>query len=68
MFREFLKKILKNLNSLKKSLKLFKIPIFKDNSLKMRALVAMTTTLDTSCSENTMVLSAGRGFLHVCIF
>ena len=24
----------------------------------------MTTTLDTSCSENTMVLSARRGFLH----
>jgi hypothetical protein len=38
MFRKFLKKILKNLNSLKKSLKLFKIPIFKDNSLKVRAL------------------------------
>jgi hypothetical protein len=28
----------------------------------------MTTTLDTSCSENTMVLSARRGFLHACIF
>jgi hypothetical protein len=26
------------------------------------------TTLDTSCSENTMVLSARRGFLHACIF
>ena len=26
----------------------------------------MTTTLDTSCSENTMVLSARRGFLHAC--
>ena len=38
MFRKFLKKILKNLNSLKKSLKPFKIPIFKDNSLKVRAL------------------------------
>ena len=26
----------------------------------------MTTTLDTSCSENTMVLSAGEGFcMHV---
>ena len=25
--------------------------------------VTMTTTLDTSCSENTMVLSARRGFL-----
>jgi hypothetical protein len=30
--------------------------------------VTMTTTLDTSCSENTMVLSARRGFLHSCIF
>ena len=30
--------------------------------------VTMTTTLDTSCSENTMVLSAKRGFLHACIF
>ena len=30
--------------------------------------VTMTTTLDTSCSENTMVLSARRGFLHACIF
>jgi hypothetical protein len=39
MFRKFLKKILKNLNSLKKSLKLFTIPIFKDNSLKVRALI-----------------------------
>ena len=29
--------------------------------------VTMTTTLDTSCSENTMVLSARRG-LHACIF
>ena len=28
----------------------------------------MTTTLDTSCSENRMVLSARRGFLHACIF
>jgi hypothetical protein len=28
----------------------------------------MTTTLDTSFSENTMVLSARRGFLHACIF
>ena len=28
----------------------------------------MTTTLDTSCSENAMVLSARRGFLHACIF
>ena len=27
----------------------------------------MTTALDTSCSENTMVLSARRGFLHGCI-
>jgi hypothetical protein len=27
----------------------------------------MTTTLDTLCSENTMVLSARRGFLHACI-
>ena len=26
--------------------------------------VTMTTTLDTSCSENTMVFSARRGFLH----
>ena len=26
----------------------------------------MTTTLNTSCSENTMVLSARRGFLHAC--
>jgi hypothetical protein len=30
--------------------------------------VTMTTTLDTSCSENTMVLSARRRFLHACIF
>jgi hypothetical protein len=30
--------------------------------------VTMTTTLDTSCWENTMVLSARRGFLHACIF
>jgi hypothetical protein len=30
--------------------------------------VTMTTTLDTSCSENTMVLLARRGFLHACIF
>jgi hypothetical protein len=30
--------------------------------------VTMTTTLDTSCSENTMILSARRGFLHACIF
>ena len=29
--------------------------------------VTMTNNLDTSCSENTMVLSARRGFLHVCI-
>jgi hypothetical protein len=28
----------------------------------------MTTTLNTSCSENTMVLSARRGFLHAFIF
>jgi hypothetical protein len=28
----------------------------------------MTTTLETSCSENTMVLSARREFLHACIF
>jgi hypothetical protein len=27
--------------------------------------VTMTTT---SCSENTMILSARRGFLHACIF
>ena len=28
--------------------------------------VTMTTTLDTSCSENTMVLSEGEGFcMHV---
>jgi hypothetical protein len=30
--------------------------------------VTMTPALDTSCSENTMVLSARRGFLHACIF
>jgi hypothetical protein len=30
--------------------------------------VTMTTALDTSCLENTMVLSARRGFLHACIF
>ena len=30
--------------------------------------VTMTTTLDTSCSENIMILSARRGFLHACIF
>ena len=28
----------------------------------------MTTTLNTSCSENSMILSARRGFLHACIF
>ena len=29
-------------------------------------LVTMTTTLNTSCSENTMVLSEGEGFcMHV---
>jgi hypothetical protein len=27
----------------------------------------MTTTLNTSCSENIMVLSAIRGFLHAYI-
>ena len=30
--------------------------------------VTMTTTLNTSCSENTMVLSARRRFLHARIF
>jgi hypothetical protein len=30
--------------------------------------VNMTTTLNTSSSENTMVLSARGGFLHACIF
>jgi hypothetical protein len=30
--------------------------------------VTVTTALYTSCSENTMVLSARRGFLHACIF
>jgi hypothetical protein len=30
--------------------------------------VTMTTTLYTSCAENTMVLSAKQGFLHACIF
>ena len=30
--------------------------------------VTMTTTLDTSCSENTMVLSASEGLRHACIF
>ena len=30
--------------------------------------VTMTTTFDTICSENTMVLSAKRGFLHACMF
>ena len=30
--------------------------------------VTMTTTLDTSCSENTMVLSARRGFLCMHVF
>jgi hypothetical protein len=30
--------------------------------------VTMTTTLDTSSPENTMILSARRGFLHACIF
>ena len=28
----------------------------------------MTTSLNISCSENTMVLSGRRGFLHACIF
>jgi hypothetical protein len=28
----------------------------------------MTTALDTSCSEKTMVLSARRGFLHMHVF
>jgi hypothetical protein len=30
--------------------------------------VTMTTTLDISCSENAIVLSARRGFLHAYIF
>jgi hypothetical protein len=30
--------------------------------------VTMTTTSDTSCLENTMVLSARQGFLHACNF
>ena len=30
--------------------------------------VTITTTLDTSCSENTMVLSEGEGFCVYCIF
>jgi hypothetical protein len=30
--------------------------------------VTMTTTLDTSYSENTMFFSARRGFLQACIF
>ena len=30
--------------------------------------VTITTTLDTSCSENIMVLSARRGFLHAWYF
>jgi hypothetical protein len=30
--------------------------------------VTRTTTLDTSCSENTKVLTARRGFLPACIF
>ena len=30
--------------------------------------VTMTTTLDTSCSENTMVLSARREFLCMHVF
>ena len=30
--------------------------------------VTMKTTLNYSHSENTMVLSARRGFLHACIF
>jgi hypothetical protein len=32
------------------------------------AVPSYSVTLDTSCSENTMVLSARRGFLHACIF
>jgi hypothetical protein len=55
MFRKFLKKILKNLNSLKKSLKHFKIPIFKDNSLKVRAL-----NISIFCSH---VTGPDQGFL-----
>ena len=27
----------------------------------------MTTAFNTSCSENIMVLSVKRGFLHACI-
>jgi hypothetical protein len=30
--------------------------------------VTMTTALDTSYSENTMVLTAMRGFLHACMY
>jgi hypothetical protein len=30
--------------------------------------VTMTTTFDTSCSENAMALSARRGFLESMIF
>jgi hypothetical protein len=30
--------------------------------------VTITTTLDTSSSENIMVLSARRGFLHACMY
>jgi hypothetical protein len=30
--------------------------------------VTMTTILNTSLSENTMALSARRGFLHACVF
>jgi hypothetical protein len=46
-----------------------KIEKFGSFNAKLATLrVTMTTTLDTSCSENTMVLSARRGFLHACIF
>ena len=40
--------------------------IFKMFLKNYRATI--TTTLDASCSENTMVLSARRGFLHAWIF
>jgi hypothetical protein len=34
----------------------------------LKKLSCHHVTLDTSCLENTMVLSARRGFLHACIF
>ena len=38
------------------------------NNYRVTMTTALDLCLDTLCSENTMVLSARRGFLHACIF